>query len=273
MMRGLVLALGLVLASPALAQDQSLADIRTELGQLSAQLQGLRSELVASGQSGLQAAGGASALERMNTMEAALARLTSKAEDLENRINRVVSDGTNRVGDLEFRLCELEPGCDISAIGSAAPLGGAASVAAPATAPTNTPQTGGGAMAMNEQADFDRAKEVLGQGDFRGAADLFATYAQTYPGGALSDDAMYLHADALRQAGEEAKAARAFLDAFSAAPNGPRAPDNLLSLGKSLGALGQQAEACATLAEVGVRFPQAPAMPEAGAAMRALGCP
>ncbi len=273
MMRRLVFALGLVLASPALAQDQSLADIRTELGQLSAQIQGLRSELVASGQSGLQAAGGASALERMNTMEAALARLTSKAEDLENRINRVVTDGTNRVGDLEFRLCELEPGCDISAIGNAAPLGGAAPSTAPVLGSDSAPQAGGGAMAMNEQADFDRAKEVLGQGDFRGAADLFAAYAETYPGGALSDEAMYLRADALRQGGEEAKAARAFLDAFSAAPNGPRAPDNLLNLGKSLGALGQQVEACATLAEVGVRFPQAPAMSEAGAAMRALGCP
>ncbi len=262
------MALGLLAASPALAQDQSLADIRVELGQLSAQIQGLRGELVASGQSGMQAAGGASALERMDTMEAALARLTAQAEGLENRINRVVSDGTNRLGDLEFRLCELEPGCDIAAIGTTPPLGGGGSVAAPA-API---PSAGPAMAMNEQADFDRAKEVLGQGDFRGAADLFAAYAETYPGGALSEEAMYLRADALRQAGEEAKAARAFLDAFSAAPNGVRAPDNLLNLGKSLGNLGQKQEACATLAEVGVRFPQAPAMIEAGASMRALGC-
>jgi len=33
-----------------------------------------------------------------------LTRLNSKAEELENRINRVVTDGTNRIGDLEFRL-------------------------------------------------------------------------------------------------------------------------------------------------------------------------
>ena len=40
-------------------------------------------------------------------------RLTSKSEELENRINRIVSDGTTRIGDLEFRLVELEGG-DVS---------------------------------------------------------------------------------------------------------------------------------------------------------------
>ncbi|TDQ57776.1 tol-pal system protein YbgF [Phaeovulum veldkampii DSM 11550] len=266
------LALGLTLALPqaglAQASAQTLADIRAELGQLSAQIQGLRSELLASGQSGLAAAGGASALERMNTMEAALSRLTAQAEALENRVNRVVADGTNRLGDLEFRLCEIEPGCDIGALGAAAPLGGSgAQLAAPA-APAAT-----GSFAMNEQADFDRAREVLGQGDFRGAADLFAAFAQTYTGGPLTGEAMYLRGQALAQAGDTAGAARAWLEAFSAAPDGPRAADNLLALGQSLGDLGQRSEACATLAEVGFRFPASPAAAQAASVRQGLSCP
>ena len=117
MMRSLALIAALALAAPAAAQDQSLADVRNELAQLSAQLQSLRSELVASGAQGMQAAGGASALQRMDTMEASLMRLTSRTEELQNRVDRVVKDGTNRIGDLEFRLCEATPGCDIGSVG------------------------------------------------------------------------------------------------------------------------------------------------------------
>lgn len=274
MKRALLLSLAL-LTGPAFGQDtQTLADIQAELASLSAELQGLRQELVASGAQGIQAAGGASALERMDTMEAALSQLTSRTEALENRLNRVVSDGTNRVGDLEFRLCEVTPGCDIATIGQASPLGGAAAPADPVTAPAPnaTPAPAGASLAMNEQADFDRAKEVLGQGDFRGAADLFKTFAEAYPGGPLTGEAMYLRGDALKQAGDVPGAARAWLDAFSAEPEGPRAADSLLGLGTSLGTLGQTIEACATLSEVPLRFPTAPAAGQAQSAMQGLGC-
>ncbi|SOC15649.1 tol-pal system protein YbgF [Rhodobacter sp. JA431] len=263
-------ALALALSVPAKAE--TLADIRAELGQLSAQIQSLRGELVASGAQGLQAAGGASALQRMDAMEAELTRLTARTEALSNRVEQVVKDGTNRVGDLEFRICEMEPGCDISAVGQAQPLGGAAPAAITAPAPSAV-GSGSGALAMNEQADFDRAKAVLDQGDFRAAADLFKTFAETYPGGPLTDDAAYLRGDALNKAGDVPNAARAWLDAFSAAPEGPRAADNLLELGKALGALGQQSEACATLVEVPARFPSSGAAAQVGAAKAALGCP
>jgi len=268
-------ALMLALAAPAGAADkQTLADIRAELAQLSAQLQGLRSELVASGAQGMQAAGGASALQRMDAMEAELSRLTSATEALQNRVGQVVKDGTNRIGDLEFRVCELEEGCDSSAIGAAQPLGGAAvatAAAAPAK-PAGGSSSSGGTMAMNEQADFDRAKGVLDQGDFRAAAELFATFAETYPGGPLTGDAGYLRGEALSKAGDVPGAARAWLDGFSAAPEGPRAADDLLELGKALGALGQKNEACATLAEVPARFPASEAAGKVGAAQASLGC-
>ncbi|ETD92069.1 tol-pal system protein YbgF [Rhodobacter capsulatus] len=267
-------ALVLALAAPAFAADkQTLADIRAELAQVSAQLQELRSELVASGASGLQAAGGASALQRMDTMEAELTRLTAMTEQLKDRVDKVVKDGTNRVGDLEFRVCELEEGCDPSSVGQAQPLGGAAPAAAAAPAASGGAASTGGTMAMNEQADFDRAKGVLDQGDFRAAADLFKTFAETYPGGPLTGDAGYLRGEALMKAGDVPGAARAWLDGFSAEPEGKRAPDDLLELGKALGTLGQKTEACATLTEVPARFPGSEAAGKVAAAQASLGCP
>lgn len=260
--------------SPSAAQDraQSLADMRAELGTLAAALQTLRAELVSGGTPALQAAGGASALDRMNAIEAALSRLTSATEALQNRVDRVVADGTNRIGDLEFRLCEMEEGCDPAALPITQSLGGGAA-AMPAPVPS---VPGGGAtvpeLAVSEQADFDRAKAALDSGDFRGAADQFQTFAQSYPGGPLIGEANFLRGDALSQAGDTSNAARAYLDSFSGAPNGPRAPASLLKLGAALGLLGQTQEACVTLGEVGIRFPTAPEAVEAGTAMRSLGC-
>lgn len=273
-MRALVLALLLGLTGPAFAQDQSqtLADIRAELSQLAAQFNALKAELVQTGGATAGIAGG-SALERLDTIEAELARVTAKAEEIELRLNRVVSDGTNRVGDLEFRLCEVAPGCDIGAIGTTPPLGGDAGAAVtPAITEAPANSTGGAELAIGEQSDFDRAKGVLGQGDFRTAADLFATFTQSYPGSPLTQEAQYSRGEALSQMGDTANAARAYLEAFSGQPGGPFAAESLLKLGEALGTLGQTPEACVTLAEVNVRFPGSMSATQASIAMNSLAC-
>ncbi len=259
------------------AQDraETLADIRNELAQLAAEFNALKAELVSSGAASSGAAGG-DALQRMDTIEAELARLTARTEEVELKLNRVVSDGTNRIGDIEYRLCEATEGCDPTTLGATPVLGGdtgvAAAPAADAGAAPAADAAGGAELAVAEQADFDRAKEVLGQGDFPGAAALFATYAQSYPGGPLVPEAHYLRGEALTKQGDTANAARAYLDAFSAKPDGPIAPDALLKLGEGLGALGQVPEACVTLGEVGTRFPASLAATQATVAMQGFGC-
>ena len=263
------------------AQDrtQTLADIRSELGALAAEFNALKAELVSSGAAATGAAGG-DALQRMDTIEATLARLTARTEEVELKLNRVVSDGTNRIGDIEYRLCEVTEGCDPATLGATSTLGDAGGgVAAPAatdtgagTAPATDAGTGGTELAVAEKEDFDRAKEVLGSGDFPQAATLFATYAQSYPGGPLVPEAHFLRGEALSKTGDTGSAARAYLDAFSAAPEGPLAPDALLKLGEGLGALGQVPEACVTLAEVGTRFPGSLAATQSTVAMQGFGC-
>lgn len=276
-MRRLSVLLCFLAAGPVFAQDraQTLADIRAELAGLAAEFNVLKGELVQTGATGGGVAGG-SALQRMDTMEAELSRLTARAEEIELRLNRVVQDGTNRIGDLEFRLCEVTEGCDIATLGQTSVLGGdGGAAAAPAQIVTpniTAPVTGGAELAIGEQADFDRAKGVLGQGDFRTAADLFATFTQSYPGSPLTQDAHFNRGEALAQAGDTSNAARAYLEAFSGQPDGPIAPDSLLKLGESLGTLGQTPEACVTLAEVGNRFPGSMAATQASVAMQGLSC-
>ena len=274
-MRWLAVCLTL-LPLPAFAQDraQTLADIKAELSGLMADFNGLKTELVQSGAASSGAAGG-DALQRLDAIEAELTRLTAKTEEVELKVNRVVTDGTNRVGDIEYRLCEVTDGCDLGTLGATTTLGGdpaTAAVVAPADVPVAGDTGGGGELAVNEQKDFDRAQGVLASGDFRTAADLFATFAQSFPGGPLTQQAVFLQGEALTQLGQTADAARAYLEAYSGQPNGPFAADSLLKLGQGLGELGQVPDACVTLGEVDKRFPGSIQATNASVSMQGLGC-
>lgn len=265
----LILALGLS-APAAFAQDSTLADIRQQLTVLYTDVQRLRSELSTTGALTTGSVGN-TPLDRLNAIEAELVRLTSKTEEVENRVNRVTTDGTNRIGDLEFRLCELEDGCDIGALGETPTLGGVDNSASVPTA-QQAPASNGPELAIGEKADFERAQEALASGDFRSAADQLEAFGTSYPGSPVGDQAAYMRGEALEGLGELTNAARAYLEAFSANPTGDKAPDALFKLGFSLGSIGQVQDACVTLAEVGVRFPGSAAEVDARSAMTNFAC-
>lgn len=269
-------ALCLSVSVPALAQDrtQTLADIRQELTVLFVEVQKLKRELstTAAPQVGT---GGTSVLERVAAMEAELQRLTSLTERLENRVDRIVTDGTNRIGDLEFRLVELEGG-DLSKLGETTTLGGPAEAGA-GTGTGSGAETGGtqsaqAELAVGEAADFKSATTALEAGEFQKAAALFAGFNDAYPGSPLAAQAELNRGKALDGLGDTREAARAYLASFSADTNGPTAASALFELGAALGRLGQTEQACITLTEVGVRFPSDPSTAQAREEMGKLGC-
>lgn len=270
-----VTALALLPLGAQAQDDQTLADIRQEMTVLYVEIQKLRRELSTTGGANVNT-GGETVLDRMSAIEAEMQRLTSKTEELEFRINRIVQDGTNRLGDLEFRLVELEGG-DIAALGETTTLGGdlpAAVTPAPGGSTTQDPAApqGGIQLAVGEEEDFKKAQTALSDGDYQRAADLFASFTLTYPGGPLAAGADLGRGEALEGLGDTREAARAYLNSFSVDPTGPVAPESLYRLGRSLGGLGQMQEACVTLGEVGLRFPENPAAEQARSEMQRLGC-
>lgn len=266
-----------LLPGPAPAQDtETLADIRQELSVLHVELQRLKRELSTTGSVGELSTGG-SIPERVDAIEGEVQRLTELTEQLEFRIDRVVRDGTNRLGDLEFRLCELEAGCDISDLSEGTTLGGVEPERDSAPSPEDEAEGDGEEadapqMAVGEEAAFEAARDTLEDERFSEAAEAFERFRENYPGGPLSDQARLLQGEALEGAGETTRAARAYLDLFSTAPEGPLAPDALFRLGRALGELDKSDEACVTLGEVESRFPGAGVVPDARQAMRDLGC-
>lgn len=268
-----VLAIWAVTAAPGLAQEtaETLADIRQDLTVLYVEIQKLKRELSTTGSPSTSLAGG-SALDRVNAIETELQRLTARTEELTNRIDRIVADGTNRVGDLEFRLVELEGG-DISQLGETTTLGGDAGSPSYGNAPEDGIQKLGGAqLAVGEQADFDKAKEAFDAGSYETAVVQFATFTETYTGGPLTTEAHFWRGKSLAALGDTSGAAKAFLEAYSGDPDGVMAPDALLELGLTLDTLGAPEEACTMLGELTGKFPASAAAEEAREARTSLGC-
>jgi len=250
------------------AQDQqTLADIRQELTVLHVEIQRLKRELSTTGAPGTNLGGG-TVLDRVGAIENALQGLTSKTERLEHRINRVVADGTNRIGDLEFRLVELEGG-DISQLDETSTLGGKTETK-PAIAGTVVENSG--ELALGEQADFDAAVKVLAESNYHDAAARFASFDAAYPGSPLAPQAHYNRGKALDGLGDTREAARAYLAAFTGNSTGTIAPEALFELGAALGRLGQSSQACVTLSEVRARFPDAAVVQAAQQEMTRLSC-
>jgi len=261
---------GSVLGGPARAE--TVADIRAELGVLSAQIQEIRAALVQTGAARGLPADAAPALTRLDQLEAELRRLTNRVEVLSNDLGRVIAEASNRMGDIEFRLTELEGG-DVSLLGAPEPLGGGLTApAAPAPPPASAlPETG--ALAVTERSDFEAALAAAEAGDQARAAALFESFLATYPGGPLTAEAQFRRGEALAAQSDWRGAARSFLDAFSGTPEGPYAPRALLQLAISLGRLGQTEEACLTLAEIGIRYPGSEVLGAVAGERQALSCP
>ncbi|QDY69527.1 tetratricopeptide repeat protein [Qingshengfaniella alkalisoli] len=271
--RAVLLAVAVALPLTAAAQDRdaTLADIRQELTVLSVELQKLKRELsTTGGVSNLPA--GSGPLERLDGLETEVRRMTSKAEELENRINRVVDDGTNRISDLEFRLTELEGG-DLGQLGETTPLGGensAPAVAVPQPAPSNEPQ-----LAMNEKSDFEAALGLVDKGTPADALAALTSFVDNYPRSPLAAEAQFYRGNALREVGDVANAGRAYLESFSLAENANPglAADALFQLGRSLSDLGETREACVTLGQVKERYPDTAAAPRASERLGGMSCP
>lgn len=269
----LAVAAALAVGWPAAAQtSQNLADVKAELSVLNGQIEQLRAELVRSGAAGGLPIDAATALTRLDQLEAELRRLTDRVDVLTNDVIRITDDASNRVGDIEFRLTELEGG-DASVKPVPTVLGGGVTRPKPRPiAPAAAPE-GSGSLAVTEQSDFDTAVAAADAGENAKAAQLFATFLQNYPGGPLTTEAQYRRGEALAATEDWRGAARSFLDAFSGAPQDPRAPNALYQLAVSLGKLGQVTEACLTLTEVDSRYPGSAVAGDVAAQRRTLACP
>ncbi|MCC1480212.1 tetratricopeptide repeat protein [Roseibaca sp. Y0-43] len=262
-------ALSVVLCLFALpAQADTVAELRAELGALTGAVADLAREL-SSGEAASQPGYDGTLLDRVSRMEAALANLTGRTEELEYRIRRTIDEASNRLGDLEFRVTELEGGSTEGL--SPPPLGATAEAGAGSAMPS--PDTAQPQLAAGEQQAFDAAVAMADAGQNDSAALALAQFIETYPGSPLGAEASLKLAEVYRALGREPDAARTYLNLYLTGPDGADAPRALLGLGESLGRLNQTTEACAMFDELRMRFANSAEATQAEDARARLSCP
>ncbi len=198
--------------------------------------------------------------ERLSALDSQVRDLTGLVERMQFRLRQA----DQRIEALERQLNDVQSARPPSAanIGTPPATDGAASPASQ-TLPTGEPQ-----------AEYDAAYGLLGQGQFAQGEAAFRTFLQRYPDHQLAPNARYWVGETLYARQKYQDAATAFLEAWQADVDGPKAADNLLKLGMSLSALDKKNEACVSFAKLLSDYRGAPARVRNAASResKSIGC-
>lgn len=129
-----------------------------------------------------------------------------------------------------------------------------------AAAPPEPPVADAEAAAPRDAVGaFTKARQLMLSGDYDAAEAAFNDYVKAYPDGPRSPEARYWWGKTLSVRGDQAAAAGAYIGAIRGWPQTAWAPDAVVELARSLVAMKKPVDACQTLAELGRRYPKAPA--------------
>lgn len=252
-----------LLACPAGASAQSeqpdpesLADVRASLESLHELLAQLAAEMRPGSGQGAGSDGEAprlpqNALLRLDAIEAEVRSNIGKVERIEARILGVLDSGTVQLRDLELRLLALE-GRDVGEFDQDLALGtGGANMPAPgdsAVSEASTPEQAAKRM-------FDEAESAFQAGAHADAAERFGRYAEAFPSGERVVEAHFLRGAALSRLDMPGEAARSYLEAYNAAPDGALRQRAALHLAGSLARSGNRPAGCDIFALLAGKLP------------------
>ncbi len=230
---------------------------------------------------------------RLSQLERSVREVVGKYEEAVFGVNQLRDRLDKLSSDLDFRLSQLESRSGAEAGHPQRPA--AAAAAAPATTqPAAAPGKAGAAAAVpvatakpgdkrgetaapatqaqgaaaapglgtvpgNIQEQYDEAFGLLRNADYDRAEKALSKFVAQHRDSPLAGNAQHWLGATFFVRGKYAEAAVAFAEGYQKYPKSNKAPDNLLKLGMSLGALGQKEDACKTLKQFGTVFPTAPA--------------
>lgn len=267
----LILVVG-PLMRPAWAQNAELRELTRRLQSIESAMQDVQREVFSlGGGRSLSASGdaprrGSGASEvRVSEIEGAMAELTAAVELIGRQVDVLENRFDKLVGDIDFRLSRIEQ--SLNALGAGTGGSPAPAAAAP-TAGTQTPtaapetvieteDTGGVLPDGTPEERYAFARALLTRLNYDAAEVAFTEFLAEHGDHDLAGNAQYWLGETFYVRRNFSEAASAFIEGYQKFPEGSKAPDNLLKLGMSLGALDQKSDACATFAELLLRFEDA----------------
>jgi len=196
---------------------------------------------------------------RMSRIESEMRAMTGRIEELRFGISNLAQRVDKLITDVDFRLTQIEQGAQPAA-GAAQPPAGAATATgadagAAAQGDTQTAAVSGVLPEGTAMEQYNFARSLLRKLDFEGAEGAFREFLELHPDDKLAGNALYWLGETYYARGQLDDAARVFLDGYRRFPDGNKAPDVLLKLAITLRKMDQTEEACATLGELGKKFP------------------
>jgi tol-pal system protein YbgF len=230
-----------VLAMPAHAQRQSLADRVASLEQQAASDRG-NTDL----------------LNQVNQLRTEMQQLRELVEQLQNENEQLKQRNRDQYLDLDGRLNRLEGG-----VVPATPTTTPAAAVAPATstpasaerAPSVHGDVGAMAQSGDERAAYNVAFDALKGGNYADAAQLFLSFLELYPNGTYTPNAMYWLGESYYVTQNYQLAGQQFRTLLERYPTHDKASGALLKLGLAEYGLGKVDEAERTLADVIAKYP------------------
>jgi len=211
--------------------SKELSTVQSELNNLSEQISEIRLELAENKASivkeaieasenivasGIKKSAG-SVLYRLDAIEEEMRNLTGIIEELQFYTKNIAFDATNRIGDLEFRITELEGG-DLSLLGNSRVIGGSVK-----TSNTNAE------LAITEKSNYDNALKLLNENNYELALLEFDKLIKAFPNGPLTVAAHYSKGDAFIGLTAWDQGINSYVESFSLEPNGKYAQKALKS--------------------------------------------
>jgi tol-pal system protein YbgF len=183
--------------------------------------------------------------ERVGELERQLRTLTGQVEADQFKLRQLEEAQAKLRGDVEFRLNALEGGAaPVAAGGEPTAKPGKAETAAKPAADKTPPK------AATADAAWKAAyAEALGK-DWPGTVAAMTAFIADWPKSTRVPQAQYWLGRANAEQGQNAEAARAYLEVYKTAPKSDRAPDSLIGLAGAMNALKKPKDACRVLGEL-----------------------
>lgn len=194
--------------------------------------------------------------ERVGELERQLRTLTGQVEANQFKMRQLEEAQAKLRGDVEFRLTALE--------GGAAGATGAAAATPAAEPPAKPPAKTAKAepaekppaaekpapKAATADAAWKTAYAEALAKDWPGTVTAMTAFIADWPKSTRIPQAQYWLGRANAEQGQNAEAARAYLEVYKTAPKSDRAPDSLLGLAGAMNALKKPKDACRVLGEL-----------------------
>lgn len=282
----IVIAAALAVAGPAAAQIESREGIalQNQILELRRDVEALRDQLARGGGgyppprqlSPAPVGGGneltAQLLQRVQTLEDQLRQVRGQADRAANETTRQGQDLSKQIGDLSFRVQQIEGGARAApraapaaaperpAAEKPAPERSASALTAPLTPPgfqpAPLPPPLAGPVRRTPELAIQDGNAALARRDYASAEAAAREVLSGSRASPRAYDAQFLLAQALSGQRNYPQAAIAYDDAYSRAKTGARAPEALVGLASSLTSIGEKRAACETLTKLNAEFPR-----------------